>query len=102
MHKNELNAQIYLLNYNKFLGCYSSPLSIDSLSRLELRLELRPVSSAFQGVILGIQAYPLGQIDLSVTFGDHTNFRFEVLTFEVVDFLGSYHAILGGHAMPSS
>ena len=28
-------------------------------------------------------------------FGDHTNFRSEVLAFEVVDFLGSYHAILG-------
>ncbi|XP_066320417.1 uncharacterized protein [Miscanthus floridulus] len=28
-------------------------------------------------------------------FGDCTNFHSEVLTFEVVDFLGSYHAILG-------
>ena len=28
-------------------------------------------------------------------FGDRANFRSEVLTFEVVDFLGSYHAILG-------
>ena len=27
-------------------------------------------------------------------FGDRANFRSEVLTFEVVDFLGSYHAIL--------
>ena len=26
---------------------------------------------------------------------DHADFRSEVLTFEVVDFLGSYHAILG-------
>ena len=39
--------------------------------------------------------YPLKQIDLSVTFGDQANFRSEVLTFEVVDFLGSYHAMLG-------
>ena len=39
--------------------------------------------------------YPLGQIDLPVMFGDRANFRSEVLTFEVVDFLGSYHAILG-------
>ena len=44
---------------------------------------------------LGEQAYPLGQIDLPVTFGDRANFRTEVLTFEVVDFLRSYHAILG-------
>ena len=28
-------------------------------------------------------------------FGNRANFRSEVLTFEVVDFLGSYHAILG-------
>ena len=42
-----------------------------------------------------MQAYPLGQIDLPVMFGDQANFCSEVLTFEVVDFLGSYHAILG-------
>ena len=46
-------------------------------------------------MIPGAQAYPLGQIDLPVTFGDRANFRSEVLTFEVVDFPGSYHAILG-------
>ncbi|XP_066391806.1 uncharacterized protein [Miscanthus floridulus] len=28
-------------------------------------------------------------------FGDRANFRSEVLTFKVVDFLGSYHVILG-------
>ena len=28
-------------------------------------------------------------------FGNRANFRSKVLTFEVVDFLGSYHAILG-------
>ena len=46
-------------------------------------------------MILGVQAYPLGQIDLPVMFGNRANFRLEVLTFEVVDFLGSYHTILG-------
>ncbi|XP_066324516.1 uncharacterized protein [Miscanthus floridulus] len=46
-------------------------------------------------MIPGTQAYPLGQIDLFITFGDHANFCLEVLTFKVVDFLGSYHAILG-------
>ena len=34
------------------------------------RLELRPASSPFHGVILGMQAYPLKQIDLPVIFGD--------------------------------
>ena len=38
---------------------------------------------------------PLGQIDLPITFGDPTNYRTETLTFEVVGFHGTYHAILG-------
>ena len=58
-------------------------------------MELHPAGSPFHEVILGAQAYPLGQIDLPITFGNRANFRSEVLTFEVVDFLGSYHAILG-------
>ena len=41
------------------------------------------------------QAMPLGQIDLPITFGDPTNYRMETLTFEVVGFHGTYHAILG-------
>ncbi|XP_066323753.1 uncharacterized protein [Miscanthus floridulus] len=57
--------------------------------------ELCLVSSPFYSMILGTQACPLGQIDLPVMFGDRANFRSEVLTFEVVDFLGSYHTILG-------
>ena len=32
---------------------------------------------------------------MSVTFGNHANFCSKVLTFELVDFSGSYHAILG-------
>ena len=43
----------------------------------------------------GKQAVPLGQIDLPVTFGDLTNYRIETLTFQVVGFHGTYHAILG-------
>ena len=38
---------------------------------------------------------PLGQIDLLVTFRDPSNYRTETLTFEVVGFHGTYHAILG-------
>ena len=37
----------------------------------------------------------LGQIDLPITFGNPTNCRMEALTFEVVRFHGTYHAILG-------
>ena len=57
--------------------------------------ELRPAGSPFHGVILGAQAYPLGQINMPIMFGNRANFRSEVITFEVVDFPGSYHTILG-------
>ncbi|XP_066385561.1 uncharacterized protein [Miscanthus floridulus] len=53
------------------------------------------MSSPFHSMILGTQAYPLRQIDLQVMFGNRANFCSKVLIFEVVDFLGSYHAILG-------
>ena len=38
---------------------------------------------------------PLGQIDLPITFGNLSNYRTETLTFEVVGFPRTYHAILG-------
>ncbi|XP_066361211.1 uncharacterized protein [Miscanthus floridulus] len=77
-------------------GSVLNILYIDTLDGMRIpRLGLHPVRSPFHGVILGTQAYPLGKIDLPVTFGDRANFHSEVLTFEVEDFLGSYHAILG-------
>ena len=38
---------------------------------------------------------PLGRIWLNITFGQPDNFRKEPLTFEVIDFPGVYHALLG-------
>ena len=38
---------------------------------------------------------PLGCTWLNVTFGQLDNFHKEPLTFEVVDFPGVYHALLG-------
>jgi hypothetical protein len=49
----------------------------------------------FHGIVLGKQAKPLGQIVLPVTFGDKSNFRTKTLTFEVVGFHKTNHAILG-------
>jgi hypothetical protein len=49
----------------------------------------------FYGVVPGKVAYPIGRVCLPVTFGTRENFRTEYLTFEVVDFRSSYHAILG-------
>ena len=49
----------------------------------------------FYGILPGMKVYPLGNLDLPVTFGSRTNYRTETLTFEVVDWKGAYHAILG-------
>ena len=38
---------------------------------------------------------PLGLINLPVTIGDQSNYRTETLTFDMVGFLGTFHAILG-------
>jgi len=46
--------------------------------------------------LLGIdRGKPVGRIDLPVCFGTAANFRKETLTFEVVGFRGTYHAIIG-------
>ena len=45
--------------------------------------------------MLGKRMRPLGRIDLLVCFSTPSNYRKEVLTFEVVGFKGTYHAILG-------
>ena len=42
-----------------------------------------------------MKAYPLGNLDLPVTFGSRTNYRTETLTFEMEDWKRAYHAILG-------
>ena len=59
------------------------------------RARIQPSGEPFYGVVPGKTAVPLGQIDLPVTFGTPINYRTETLTFDVVDFPGSYHAILG-------
>jgi hypothetical protein len=59
------------------------------------RTYLRPSIGGFHGVMLGKRAEPVGRIDLPVCFRTPANFRKETLTFEVVGFHGTYHAILG-------
>jgi hypothetical protein len=56
--------------------------------------QMRPSTTPFHGVALGKRVQPLGQIDLPVWFGTPDNFRKETLTFEVVGFRSTYHAIL--------
>jgi hypothetical protein len=59
------------------------------------RSALRPSTEPFHGVIPGMEALPIGQIDLPVTLRDVRNFHTETLTIEVVGFSGRYHVILG-------
>ena len=59
------------------------------------RSHVRPTRVPFHIIVPGKQAVPLGQIDLPITFGNPANYRTETLTFEVVGFHGTYHAILG-------
>jgi hypothetical protein len=63
-----------------------------------LRVDLSSVragAAPFHGIIPGKRVQPLGQLDLPVCFGTPSNFRRETLTFEVVEFRGTYHALLG-------
>jgi hypothetical protein len=56
---------------------------------------IRAGAAPFHGIVLGKRVLPLGQLDLPVCFGTPSNFRSETLTFEVVGFRGTYHAVLG-------
>jgi hypothetical protein len=64
------------------------------LLRIDLS-SIRAGAAPFHGIIPGKRVQPLGQLDLSVCFGTPSNFRREILTFEVVGFRGTYHAVLG-------
>jgi hypothetical protein len=52
-------------------------------------------ATPFHGIVPGKRVLPLGQLDLPVCFGTPSNFRNETLTFEVVEFRGTYHTVLG-------
>ena len=64
-------------------------LYVDTLEAMGIpRGCLRESLFPFYGILLGMKAYPVGNIDLPVTFGSKANFRTETLTFEVVDWKG--------------
>ena len=60
-----------------------------------LRACLQAYLFPFYGILPGMKAYRLGNLDLPVTFDSRTNYRTETLSFEVVDWKGTYNAILG-------
>ena len=70
---------------------YAETLDAIGIDRARIRL----IGAPFHGIMPRKQAMPLGQIDLPVTFMDQFNYRTETLTFEVVGFPGTFHAIFG-------
>jgi hypothetical protein len=69
---------------------------IETLGLLQIDLStIRAGVAPYHGIIPGKRVQPLGQLDLPVYFGTPSNFRKETLTFEVVGFRGTYHAVLG-------
>jgi hypothetical protein len=68
----------------------------ETLGLLEIDLStIRAGATPFHGIVPGKRVHPLGQLDLPICFGTPSNFRRETLTFEVVGFRGTYHAVLG-------
>jgi hypothetical protein len=68
----------------------------ETLGLLGINLSMiRAGAAPFHGIIPGKRVLPLGQLDLPVYFRTPSNFRKETLTFEVVGFRGTYHAVLG-------
>jgi hypothetical protein len=69
---------------------------VETLGLLGIDLPtIRAGAAPFHGIVPGKRVLPLGQLDLPVCFGTPSNFRKETLTFEVVGFRGTYHAVLG-------
>jgi hypothetical protein len=69
---------------------------VETLGLLRVDLSsVRAGAAPFHGIIPGKRVQPLGQLDLPVCFGTPSNFWRETLTFEVVGFRGTYHAVLG-------
>jgi hypothetical protein len=68
----------------------------ETLELLEVdRSEVRAGATPFHGITPGKRILPLGRIYLPVCFRTPSNFRKKALTFEVVGFRGTYHAVLG-------
>jgi ribonuclease HI len=68
----------------------------ETLGLLQIDLSaIRADAAPFHEIIPGKRVQPLGQLDLPVCLGTPSNFRKETLTFEVVGFRGTYHAVLG-------
>jgi hypothetical protein len=69
---------------------------VETLGLLGIDLSMiRAGAAPFHGIVPGKRVLPLGQLDLPVCFETPSNFWKETLTFDVVGFRGTYHAVLG-------
>ena len=78
-------------------------LYIDTLDAMgNPRACLRASLFPFYGILPGMKAYLLENLDLPVTFGSKANYHTETLTFEVVDWKGRTTPFPGALPTPSS
>jgi hypothetical protein len=69
---------------------------VDTLKKMDFDFKrLTECDEPFFGIVPGKAADHMGRVSLPVTFGTEENFHTKYLSFEVVDFKSSYHAILG-------
>jgi hypothetical protein len=69
---------------------YAETLGLLGVDLSTIRAGIAP----FHGIVPDKRVLPLRQLDLFVCFRTPSNFRKETLTFEVVGFRGTYHAVL--------
>jgi hypothetical protein len=68
-------------------GSDSNLMYWDTFEKLKISVDkLHPAKGPITRIMPGRQVMPLGIIDLWVTFGEVVNFRWEILSFKVVDF----------------
>lgn len=77
-------------------GSVINILYVSTLQRMDVPLEaLHPSTTEFHGIVPRNKMVPIGRITLEAAFGTPFHFRCEVITFEVVPFVGGYDAVLG-------
>jgi hypothetical protein len=64
---------------------------------------IKPSTTTFKGVILGVKARCTGTVTLEVVFGSPDNFWSKDLIFDIVPFHSGYHTLLGrSHLLAST
>ena len=75
-------------------GAGLNTLSIDTFDYLQVLYDQLQPTKPFSGVTDG-STVPIGQVRLLVTFGQHNNYRTELIDFDVAHIRLPYNPILG-------